>query len=580
MARNNLTRFLKYYRPHVYRAAYAFVLAVAMTLLQLPMPFLSMYVIDNVLMEGNIAFLNRLVFVLVSVQLISIMAYLLQGYLLEVFRQRVYFDLQKDTFHKVLRLPMSYFQTKETGYILSRIRNDSETTKGLMADTAISIFKDIVTLIVGVCCMFALHWKLALLSCLLLPPFVASIVMGSKKIKTLNQTLQESSARLNQEIAENVALVSSIKALVIGRTIMRKYVSSLRGYIGSALRASMWSMVLGAVTILIGGIGPVLLLWYGGAEIMRGTLTFGRFFAFSTFLAYLFGPTQRLLNLHIGVQSSLVAIDRVYELLDMSEETRATRATSIPCPNGIVELQRVSYSHDPQTPIIKEITLAVRPGRLYAIVGRSGIGKTTLLNLLLGYYYPSGGCVLVDGIDTRKIDPESLRACIGYVPQGAPLFSTTIYDNIRYGNINASSEDIVMAAKLANAHHFITKLKDGYYTQAGERGARLSGGERQRVVMARAIVRKPRMYILDESLSELDSQSESLILQCLGRLKRTATVLVVTHRPSTIRQADVVCFIENGVLGGCGTHDELIIDVPEYAELFDSHAKLLTSAGA
>ena len=526
-----------------------------------------MYVIDNVLIEGNMPFLNKLMLLLILVQFVAVSAYFLHGYLLEAFRQRVFFDLQKTVFAKVLELPMSYFHANESGYILSRVRNDTETSKGLMADTIINFLKDVATLAVGVVCLFVLHWKLALFSCLLLPPFVISILSGGKRMRTMNRDLQEASAQLNKEVAEDISLVASIKALVIHKSVMRKYVSALRRYIDMSFRTSMYAMIFGGLTSFIGAAGPVILLWYGGSEIISGSLTFGRFFAFSMFLSYLFGPTQRLLNLNISIQSSLAAIDRVFEVLDHPSEPTAVNAGALRNPRGCVEFRNVVYSHDGPKPIIDDVSFIMQPGHLFAIAGRSGIGKTTILNLLMGYYQPLRGEVIVDGIDTRLLNNASLRANIGFVPQGAPLFSTSIRENIRYGNLEASDEEIVDAAKLANAHQFISHLKDQYGTLVGERGMKLSGGERQRIAIARAIVRKPRIFVFDESLSEVDLDSETLIMQSLLELKRTATVIVVAHRPSTVQKADMVFFLETGRIVGCGKHHDLVTCFPPYERL-------------
>ncbi len=526
-----------------------------------------MYVIDNVLIEGNMPFLNKLTLLLILVQLVAIIAYFLHGYLLEAFRQRVFFDLQKTVFAKVLELPMSYFQANESGYILSRVRNDTETTKGLMADTIISLLKDVATLAVGVVCLFVLHWKLALFSCLLLPPFVISILNAGKHMKKMNSGLQEASAQLNKEVAEDVSLVASVKALGIHKSLMRKYVSALRHYIDMSFRTSMYTAIFGGLTSLIGAAGPILLLWYGGSEIISGALTFGRFFAFSMFLSYLFGPTQRLLNLNISIQASLAAIDRVFEVLDHPSEPTTVSAGALRDARGRVEFRNVAYSHNGSKPIIDDVSFVMEPGHLFAIAGRSGIGKTTILNLLMGYYLPLRGEIIVDGINTRLLGNASLRAHIGFVPQGAPLFSTSIRENIRYGNLEATDEEIVDAATLANAHHFISHLKDQYRTLVGERGVKLSGGERQRIAIARAIVRKPTIFVLDESLSEVDLDSEALIMQSLLDLKRTATVIVVAHRPSTVQRVDRVFFLETGRIVACGTHHDLLTFFPPYERL-------------
>ncbi len=575
MARKSLGRFLNFLKPYWPRGVIGFIFIIITTLIQLPMPFLSMYVIDYVLPEGNQSFLNTLVVFVLFILIIGFFISLLQTYVLEAFRQRVFFDIQKSLFEKILQFPISYFRHNDAGYILSRIKNDTEVTKGLMADTIIMFTKDLLTLIFGLLCIFIIHWKMAILSCLLLPPFIISITKGAGKLRELNRELQESNAQLTQEISEDITMISMIKSLVINQTILRNYVKKFRNYINTSFKLSLWSVFFGSITSFIGSIGPLIILWFGGTEIIRGNLTFGQFFAFNTFLAYLFGPTQRILNLNLGIQSALAAADRIFELLDHPVENSPPNKRSLKNFQGNIEFKNVNFSYNGSASLLKNISFSLRPGYIYGFAGKSGIGKTTILSLLLGYYKPKNGSIYLDNTDLNLLDLNSVRREIAIVPQGTLLFSTTIEDNIRYGNPDASKEDIISVAKMAGAHDFIINLKNGYATMVGSRGEKLSGGEKQRIAVARALLKNPKVLILDESLSEIDSESEAIIFKTLISLKSNRTVVVIAHRLSTISKLDKIYFLDDGRIAAQGNHQNLLECCPAYKELFSNQINSL-----
>lgn len=570
MARRTLLRFLTYLKPYWRRGVSAFILTNFTTLLQLPMPFLSMYILDHVLVEHDVHFLNIVIVVLLVTQIVALAAYLLQGYILEVFRQRVFFDIQKLVFEKTLELPMTYFMTNESGYVFSRIKNDTEVTKGLMADTLIVFAKDLLTLLTGLICLLIIHPRMALLFFLLMPPFVLSIANSGKLLRKLNHQLQEDNAKLSREIGEDISLISVIKLLAIQKTILRRYVKTFRQYIHSCFAVNVRSMLYGLTASFIGGLGPLVLLWFGGSEIMKGTLTLGQFFAFSTFMAYLFGPTQRLLVLNLGLQASLAAADRIFEIIDLQPEPRQHQELLPKNIKGAIEYHNVAFSYSNGHEILRDINLVFEPGSIYCLTGKSGAGKTTIINLLLGYYKPSRGAIYIDGVNLGQLDSRTVNKHIGLVPQGSSLFSTSIKNNIKFGLFDASDDDILGAARLANAHGFIMDLRHKYDSMVGERGTRLSGGERQRIAIARALVGKPRILVLDESLSEIDSESELLIIETLHRLKIDMTIVVVTHRSSTISRADKILFLSDGRIAltkepctqekSCPPFDDVLVD--------------------
>lgn len=567
----SILRFLQFLRPYWMRGVEAGILMLLAVLLQLPMPFVSMYIIDDVIVEGNRSLLNILIIALFSVLILRIIIGFLQSYLLEIFKRRVLFDIQLRIFEHVQRLPLEYFRSHSTGYIMSRIRSDAEASQGIMAETVLSFLKDTATLLVGITCVFVLHWKLALLSVSILPFFIISISINSRRLRVLTKDAQEKGALFTKELQEAISGAELIKSFNLEKTIARRFVGSFKKVINSVVRLKMTGLTLGSLTNLIGGLGPLILLWYGGAEIINGNLTLGQFVAFNAFLGYLFGPTQRLMSLNLNVQQSLGSIERIFELLDLPLEKSGNGRKSIPLPKiaGNVEFRNVTFSYNHSETVLENINLMANPGMIVGIVGPSGAGKTTIVNLLLGFYTPQKGSIYIDGYNIESINLQSLRKQVGVVAQGTFLFSGNVKENMRYGKIDATDEEIIKAAKAANVHSFVSRLPNGYETEIGERGVKLSGGERQRIAIARVILKNPRILILDEATSELDSESERLIQEALEPLMKNRTVFIIAHRLSTIRNADKIFVLNGGRIVEEGRHEELYDSGGVYRKLYD-----------
>lgn len=562
-------RFLNFLKPYWVKGLWAFLFTLLCVLLQLPMPFLTKYLVDKVIISKEFHILNIIGFVLIGVLFINTISSFIQGYLLTTFRNRIFFDIKIRLFSHVQKLSLSYFHKKQTGYLMSRISGDVEAAEGLLADTLISLVQNVLVFIVGVACVLYLHPKLAFISFSILPLYVLSLVVFNKRLRNMSYEVREKYANVQKDLQELLSGVFIIKAFTGEKVSAIRLIRSLKEAVRKDVRLSITSLIAGISSTVISTIGPLVLIWYGCAEIMRGSLTLGGLVAFRSFLGYLFGPTQALFSLNIGIQRSIAACQRIFEVLDTAPEIEVKDAKQLKIKEGKVVFDDVSFSYDDKKPILQNISLQANPSEIIAIVGKSGVGKTTLVNLIPRFYELSKGRILIDGEDIRNVALKSLRQNIGIVSQETFLFSDSVKENIRFGKRDVSEEQIIDAAKLAYADEFIRHLEKGYNTNVGERGVRLSGGEKQRISIARAIVKNPRILILDEATSNLDSESERLIQNAIESLVQNRTTFVIAHRLATILNADKLVVLDEGKIVEQGTHEELYNLCGAYRQLYD-----------
>lgn len=564
----NIKRFLPFLKSQWKRALLAGIFMFISVLLQLPLPLVTRHIIDNILPNKNIVLLNWVILGLIGFMLIRGVSDLLNGYLLTIFRERTLFDIQLKLFQHIQKLNLSFFKNKRIGYLMSRIRSDVSNLQGLLAQTLLSFLRDSLTFIVGATVIFIFHWKLALASLTILPFFIYSIHFFSGRIRKKSHEFQEKIALASGVLQETLSAISIVKLFQLEKYEARKYVKKLRELIRTRIRFDLLSYFSGYTTSFIGGIGPLIVLWYGGREVIRGNLTLGTLVAFSAFLCYLFGPAQRLMNLNSSIQKSLASLERVFELFDIVPEIKDPKAPKkFKIDEGKVLFDNITFSYDSSEPVLKNVNFIVESGRTVALFGKSGAGKTSLVSLIPRFYHPQQGNIFIDGINIKEVRIRDLRKVVGIVPQETFLFSGTIKENIRYGKLNASDEEIIEAAKLANADEFIRRLPQRYNTELGERGVKLSGGQRQRIAIARAILRNPKILILDEATSELDSESEKLIRDALRKLCKDRTTFIIAHRFSTIINADKIIVLDNGSIIDEGEHEELYQRCEYYREL-------------
>jgi len=493
---------------------------------------------------------------------------------LAIFRERVLLDMQMRVFEHVEHLSLSYYDNARTGQLMSRIMNDGRNLEGLMAESILAIARNALTLLLVPIMMLSLNWKLGLISMCLLPALVVSASFFSPRIRSRSRQFQEQLASVYDTLQESLTGIRVVKSFCREKREAAKLFSALARSFRANLRYTRTLLTYSGVAATIGGIAPLVVFWYGGRQVVRNELTIGTLVAFQVLIGYVYGALAGLINSNANIQSSLASLKRINEILTIpTEPLDGGIELKKECINVAIVYHNVSFGYDGGRQVLRGISLRIEPGEVVAFVGRSGAGKTTLASLLLRFYEPNDGKILVGGTDIREISLSSLRSAIAIVPQEVFIFDGSITDNIRYGKPDATEVEIRKAAEAANAHHFINKLPQGYATKVGERGVRLSGGEKQRIAIARAVLKDCPILILDEATSEIDSESELLIQQALKKLMERRTTIVIAHRLSTVMGADKVVVIDGGRVCGVGRHEDLKRTNPIYRLLCKTQFK-------
>jgi subfamily B ATP-binding cassette protein MsbA len=531
-------------------------------------PWLIKGVIDQVLADKDMMMLNLIaISIVVAFFLRGVFLYG-QHYLMSYIAQKVIIDVRDAIYRKLQKLPISYFEKRQTGTVMSYVTNDVAAMQAGLADHVIDMITEGVILIGSFAMMCWLHWKLTLLTLIIVPLVGYTMNIFGRKLKQTSFTMQERVADITSLLQEALSAIRVIRSFVREEYEIQRFANQNQAnFIAQMKNAKLMSM-LAPVVEFLAAISVTLILWYGGMEVIDGHLTAGALIAFLVYAVNLSNPIKRLSRVYGNIQKAIAAAERVFAVLDTEEEIQdASDAKKMPIVKGNVKLTDVKFSYVEGELAIKGISMEAQPGQMIAIVGASGSGKSTIANLIPRFYDIQSGSIEIDGYDIRSVTQRSLREQIGIVPQETVLFNGSVYDNIRYGNLDATKEEIIAAAKAANAHEFITQMTDGYETQIGERGALLSGGQRQRIAIARAILKDPQILILDEATSALDTESEKIVQEALDKLLVGRTSFVIAHRLSTIVRADVIIVMERGVIVERGTHEELLEKGGIYSKL-------------
>lgn len=552
-------RLLQYLRPYIGRMALAVVALVVGTLLGLVMPLVVRSVVDVVFVERNLALLNRFAGLLALIFLVQAVFSFVNRYNLAYVGERVVADLRQQLYRHLVNLSLRFFADRRTGEIVSRVTNDVTTLQSAVTNNLVSLLQQALTLIGGVGFLFWLDWRLTSLILLGIPIVTLTMVYLGRKIRHAATRVQDRLAEASAVVEESIGGIRIVKSFAREAYEESRFNAKIEETFAAAMDRVRISAVLAPVIGFMAFMSITLTLWFGSYEVIRGNLSPGGLIAFLIYTMLVAGPIAAFSGLYGQFQSALGATRRLFELLDLQPDIAdPPGAYALPEIVGRVRFENVSFEYSSSIPVLRDICLAVEPGQVVALVGPSGAGKTTLVNLIPRFYDVSKGRITIDGHDIRQVSRLSLRGQIGIVPQEAILFSDTIARNIAYGRLDASQAEIEAAARAANAHQFITALPQGYNTFVGERGIKLSGGQRQRVAIARAILKNPRILILDEATSSLDSESEQLVQEALERLMQSRTTFVIAHRLSTIINADWIVVLERGRIVEQGTHTDLL----------------------
>ena len=557
-------------KPYLGRLGLAVFCIIMASGANLYLPWIIKDMIDKVLAGGNMGMLNFICVSIVIVFAFRGFFYYWQSYLVSYIGQRVVADVRAVMFRKFQRMPMAYFDKHQTGETMSYVTNDVAAVQSALVDNLIELFTEAAILIGSIILMLYIDWKLTLLTLITVPMVAYAMKILGRKIKKAGTLIQEKMADITSLLQESVSSIRIVKSFVREDYEIKRFgVENELNFQASMKNAKLTSRLTPTVEFLA-ALGVTLIVWFGGYEVIHGIMTAGSLVAFLTYAVNLANPVKRLSRIYGRMQQAMAAIDRIFSVLDMEEAVNdKPDAVNLPKVKGQVTIENVTFSYDGQHNALENISLEISPGQMIAFVGPSGAGKSTIANLIPRFYDVTEGAIKIDGIDIRDVTLNSLREQIGIVPQETLLFSTTVMENIRYGRLDATDEEVIAAAKSANADDFIKDLPQGYQTPIGERGLNLSGGQRQRMAIARAMLKNPQILILDEATSALDTESEKIVQVALDELMRGRTSFVIAHRLSTIFAADQIFVIDKGKICEHGTHHELLKIDGVYSHLYN-----------
>ncbi len=562
-------RYLGFLKPYYFKGVQAALLMAVGLAVSIMTPLISMYIFDTVIAERSLSALNTLLLVLIGLALAQASSLFLQQYVLVTYRAKVIRDIRMEVYGKVLRLPLSFFKDKTTGHMMMRMGGDVIAANGLLADTILDFLFNLLTFVIAFGIMLWLHWKLALLAVAIIPMILLTSDQFNRRVRHLTEIVRNRHALLSSALQESIANVHVIKAFTMEQADSGKHEVILSSTIDSDVRHMMFTTFSGALIKLITSIFSALFIWYAIHEIFNENLTIGQFLAMVILASRLYRPVESLMQLNLKVQTSLIAAKRVFDILDSKEERYAPASNPKPgCFKKEIAFKNVSLTFAGNKRVLQGVNMRIRKGERVAIVGASGTGKTTLVNLLCGFYSPDSGSIDIDGVDTRSLGVQELRKLIGLVPQDNHLFSGTIKENILVGNRSASLADVMAAARIAQADGFIRGLPDGYDTFIGEGGFGLSDGQKQRLAVARAILKDAPILVLDEATSSLDSETEFELLRGIFHNLAQKTIIVIAHRLSAIISVDRIFVLEGGRIVEEGCHEALWGRAGTYRKLY------------
>jgi len=565
----NYKRLLLLLLPYKKKLIVGAVFLIAASATNLAVPLYIRNLVDIVMVEKNLEHLNSIALAISLLFLVQLICQTIHNYLFDVTEKRVIADFRIKLFNHLHKMSVSYFVKRRTGEIMSRMTNDVTTIENIVTDLPATMIQQSIRLLGGIIIIIYMNWKLTFMILVLAPALALFARVFGRKLKNLSTEIQDKLAVSTTVLEENISCYQIVKSFVRDHLESNRFSKAIEDSFISARKRVIISAFFGPSIGFIAFSTSLVLLWYGGREVITGQISPGELIAFILYATIIAGPMGSFARMYTRLQEGLGASKRLFELLDTQGEVRSLpNAQIMPKVSGQIEFDSTCFYYQENREVIKNISFKVEPGQTIALVGPSGAGKTTLIRLLHRFYDPTQGEIRVDGIPLKNVELSSYWKQIGIVPQETILFGGSIEMNIRYAKDGASEEEIIAAAKAANAHTFIMECPEQYKTVVGEKGIRLSAGQRQRIAIARAILKNPSILILDEATSALDNESEVLIQEALEGLMANRTSIVIAHRLSTIHKAEKILVMDAGAIVESGTHSELMKQKGLYHRLY------------